>query len=286
MESTDLSGTSGVLSSIAAGMEELHCKGGIPPPIFGSYNEKDEKIFRINVGSTSVPPRATLGDIFSNERSALLFLERLGVIDPQYYCPHCGNRMRPMSTSLKSKSRFVLRCRSRKCPSPKPYATSLLRGSLLANCRHQKNKFIDLVYCWLLGNPSSSIQTSLGWSSSTTTDWTNYLRESVAADLLNDEEEVKIGGPGIVVEIDESKFGKRKYHVRISRVFLMIERHFLTRCPLFRGAVALKDAGYLAVSNDLSPNPIILSKKNTSGAENAALAGCSHVLSISGTQEH
>jgi transposase-like protein len=41
-------------------------------------------------------------------------------------------------------------------------------------------------------------------------DWYNFCRE-VCSDILIEDSEIN-GGPGRVVEIDESKFGKRKYH--------------------------------------------------------------------------
>ncbi|EFX60123.1 hypothetical protein DAPPUDRAFT_19746, partial [Daphnia pulex] len=41
-------------------------------------------------------------------------------------------------------------------------------------------------------------------------DWANFCRE-VAEDIVINNSE-KIGGVGVVVEIDESKFGKRKYN--------------------------------------------------------------------------
>ena len=41
-------------------------------------------------------------------------------------------------------------------------------------------------------------------------DWYNLYREVCSEVLI--KEDAKIGGPGKTVEIDESKFGKRKYH--------------------------------------------------------------------------
>lgn len=42
-------------------------------------------------------------------------------------------------------------------------------------------------------------------------DWYNYCRE-VCADRIMNHHAAPIGGPGTTVEIDESKFGKMKYH--------------------------------------------------------------------------
>ncbi|XP_067633239.1 uncharacterized protein [Eurosta solidaginis] len=50
-------------------------------------------------------------------------------------------------------------------------------------------------------------------SSCTITDWFNYCREVVVTFQLDQQKQKgKIGGPGKVVQIDESKFGKRKYN--------------------------------------------------------------------------
>ena len=45
---------------------------------------------------------------------------------------------------------------------------------------------------------------------STVTDWRQFVREAMAVYLEDNSQ--KIGGPDKTVEIDESKFGKRKYH--------------------------------------------------------------------------
>ena len=48
-------------------------------------------------------------------------------------------------------------------------------------------------------------------STETVIDWYNYCRE-VCADGIMNHHAAPIGGPGTTVEIDESKFGKMKYH--------------------------------------------------------------------------
>ena len=42
-------------------------------------------------------------------------------------------------------------------------------------------------------------------------DWYNYYRD-VCADRIMNHHAGPIGGPATTVEIDESKFGKMKYH--------------------------------------------------------------------------
>jgi hypothetical protein len=60
----------------------------------------------------------------------------------------------------------------------------------------------------------------------TVVDWYNFSRE-VCTSILEKNSE-KLGGPGKIVEIDESKFGKRKFHKgrRVDGVWLFggIER--------------------------------------------------------------
>ena len=153
-----------------------------------------------------------------------MFLKQKGVIQFPHNCPMCGRKMSASSTSLASRNRFVIRCRSRKCLG---YSTSVFAGSVLSGSKLPKDKFVSFCYEWLIGNKAGNIAKSLGMSSETVTDWSNYLREAVATDILYTDDG-KIGGSGSVVEIDKSKFGKRKYHVSTPCIRSCLTTLFLT----------------------------------------------------------
>ena len=64
-------------------------------------------------------------------------------------------------------------------------------------------------YLWLTKCSHTSTQSITGCSSATVTHFTGLFRQ-LAADEV-EENEGRIGGENVIVEIDESKFGKRKY---------------------------------------------------------------------------
>lgn len=57
---------------------------------------------------------------------------------------------------------------------------------------------------------NKEIAENLGISSTAATNWGSWCYKVVLNGVMS--ERVKLGGPGRTVEIDESKFGKRKYH--------------------------------------------------------------------------
>ena len=57
---------------------------------------------------------------------------------------------------------------------------------------------------------NAEIEHELRISHQTIIEWTSFFREVCINDVLHCSE--PIGGNGVEVEIDESKFGKRKYH--------------------------------------------------------------------------
>jgi hypothetical protein len=69
---------------------------------------------------------------------------------------------------------------------------------------------MKFLYFWLTGVTNQQIQTFLGWSNDKVYYWHKYVRELVATVVLSDTRQ--IGGQDIIVEIDASKFGKRKHN--------------------------------------------------------------------------
>ena len=69
---------------------------------------------------------------------------------------------------------------------------------------------MELMYLWAQGFSVSEIMHELKVSKRTAVEWTLFFHECCFTKMIEDSEQIE--GPGIEVEIDESKFGKRKYY--------------------------------------------------------------------------
>ena len=68
----------------------------------------------------------------------------------------------------------------------------------------------EIIYCWTHKYPQDVVIHETGCSNRTIIDFYNFLQEVCCVTL--EEQFEPIGGPGKIIEIDESKFGKRKYN--------------------------------------------------------------------------
>ena len=97
-------------------------------------------------------------------------------------------------------------------------------------------------------------------SNETTVDWNNYMREICAMSILNNP--VKIGGEGVVVEIDESLFSKRKSNKgRVFKeqwVFGGVERES-DKCFLYTVENRSAETLLKAIQDSVLPGSIIMS---------------------------
>lgn len=67
------------------------------------------------------------------------------------------------------------------------------------------------VFYWLAHNHGQEwMMVELQLASDTVVNWTNFCREVCLICLVDNSQ--KVGGPGVIVEIDECKMGKRKYN--------------------------------------------------------------------------
>ena len=66
-----------------------------------------------------------------------------------------------------------------------------------------------LTYCWWRNLSNDNAEYECGVGDDTVINWYNFCREICKSVLKDDDDGGKIGGLGVKVEIDESKFGKR-----------------------------------------------------------------------------
>lgn len=69
---------------------------------------------------------------------------------------------------------------------------------------------LGFAHMWARGYKQIDIAHELGISERTCVNWASYCREVCLRAFT--QSPVKLGGPGKIVEIDESKFGRRKYY--------------------------------------------------------------------------
>ena len=106
---------------------------------------------------------------------------------------------------IKEGERFRWRCSRRQCR----VNFTLRRGSFFERSKLSEVQVFKLVYYWCYNIPLEYVSFQLEISETSLVDWFNFCRDVCADILLSDNK--KIGGPGHMVEIDESKFGKNKY---------------------------------------------------------------------------
>jgi transposase-like protein len=146
----------------------------------------------------NVPPEEALTAIFHNNDAAIAFSRENGLVDIHRSCPTCGGTIADHG--------ILFKCTKNGCRKQ----ISLFANSFFSRLKTPLCKVLQVGYLWLIKCPSGGIAAYTGVHKQTTADLLLYYRQLVASSL--NEEDTRIGGEGVVVELDESKFGKRKYH--------------------------------------------------------------------------
>lgn len=154
-----------------------------------------------------IPSLAELNNAFHSEGHAEGYLAGLGYNFDYHYCYKCGSPN--IERSVNRKNGNYYRCKVRACR----YEWSMYKNTFFAGKKLGVHKILQLAYFWLNNNSNEQIVTMCGVNKNTVTTWFQYFRELITWDMDTLGEQARIGGEGIIVEVDESKFGKRKYNI-------------------------------------------------------------------------
>ena len=137
-----------------------------------------------------------LKPIFDSEDACIEYLYEHKAIYNTMKCPtHSMNMV---------KTKKIWRCRKHSCTK----RISIFKDSFFAESNLKANKIMYLIHLKLNNTPSSSICSLTGHSSKTIAFWLQKYRETISQ-TVQDSSGV-IGGPGIIVEIDETLISRRE----------------------------------------------------------------------------
>ena len=167
----------------------------------------------------------------ANEDSTVEYCQQLGLIGREASCPSCKaklNKIYVVKRAGRSHSERRFQCNKKTCKAKHKNQIPIRKGTWFGKSHLSLRKSLLLVYCFIEKLPykhtirETSISSAdsdsdnaniLTTSTETIADYFSYCREvcqwSVETKLHCGR---PIGGPGLTVEIDESKFGKTKYH--------------------------------------------------------------------------
>ena len=141
----------------------------------------------------------------ATEASARTFLQTRGVLKSSMTCS-CSSPMNLVScSSSKSADLNIWKCPS--CRKSKNIRTD----SVLSGAKLSFKTFLTLIFYFSIrGISNVQIAQLSGISENAVGDWRTILSNVIATWFLQNSQ--PLGGPGVIVEIDEAKFGKRKFN--------------------------------------------------------------------------
>ena len=132
-----------------------------------------------------------------------------GLISKKQFCPMCGEEMNLRRCEDRSDG-LKWECKRQENGKRHKAEISIRKGSWFEKSRMTLEEILKLTYWWCQDLDQAQIKHELALAEGTGVDWDSFCREVCEITLLENGE--KLGGEGKIVQIDESKFGKRKYH--------------------------------------------------------------------------
>ena len=176
-----------------------------------------------------------LGKLLSDNDKTIEFCQSIGLLPTEGKCPNCKDtltRLYKINRNGRKRQQLRFQCNKQKCKKKNKNHVPVRKNTWFSNANVSLRKSILLIYCFVnkfpydiavnetsissgsdSDNPAPSVlkKRKLESSVETVTDYYNYCRE-ICCHIVENVKPQKIGGPGLTVEIDEAKFGKRKYN--------------------------------------------------------------------------
>lgn len=146
----------------------------------------------------SIPIFKNIQNIVNEEEIAIQFLLDSNILFNNVRCTNCNGPTK--------RKRNLWVCIKKSCAK----AISIFKGSFFQNSKIKCNEVLHIAYLWLAKVKATSIITITGNASDTITAYIKHLNQLIADNIR--EEDCIIGGQNIIVEIDECKIAKIKYH--------------------------------------------------------------------------
>jgi transposase-like protein len=140
--------------------------------------------------------------------------KQLGLLGRPPTCPKCGTKMVEVKDAS-AEDGLRWRChgkilQSKKAPKPCTYRHSYRTETFFAGTHLQIWQILAFIDLWVKKVEQKAMSDLLSISEKTVVDWASFCREVTFDGMV--VKASPLGGPGRNVEIDESKFGKRKYN--------------------------------------------------------------------------